>query len=393
MIGSEMNVVSWHPVLTDHQSHTLEALQQKGNCALKVYVADTEHVERQAQGWVNRHAFSLSPELIPKKRWFKFALRRLRNNREAVHLFGSPFEKPKLIVVLFLAVTMGLRVYLISEPFSPISAGYQSDKRRYISWVKAKLRPALYRIYGLLLRHGVDGVFAISCRAIEQYQRIGINRKKIFPFGYFVPCQSPVGTLNLPPGGSGKAGLKIVFVGNLIVRKGLDLLINAVSKLNNNGRSLSLDVYGPGDPDRYGFDHSSVRYCGLIAFGNSQAVISEYDVLVLPSRYDGWGVVVNEALMAGVPVICSDQVGASAVVEKWQCGSIFASEDLPDLVSKLESLLNHPELLNNMRLAANKAGASLEPKVAGQYMIDRISKEPDMFGIQDLYKCPWYEFC
>lgn len=122
-------------------------------------------------------------------------------------------------------------------------------------------------------------------------------------------------------------------------------------------------------------------------------VMSEYDVLVLPSRYDGWGVVVNEALMAGVPVICSDQVGASAVVEKWQCGSIFASEDLPDLVSKLENLLNHPELLNNMCLAANKAGASLEPKVAGQYMIDRISKEPDMVGIQDLYKCPWYECC
>ncbi len=388
-----MNVVSWHPVLTDHQSYTLEALQQKGNCALKVYVANKVHVERQAQGWVNRHASSFSPELIPEKEWFKFAIRQLRKNRKAVHLFGSPFEQTKLIVVLFLAVAMGLRVYLISEPYSPISVGYLNDKRQYINWLKAKFRPLLYGIYGMLLRHRIDGVFAISCRAIEQYQRIGINRKKIFPFGYFVPYQDPVGGLNLPTGSSGKTGLKIVFVGNLIARKGLDLLINAVSNLTKNGWSLSLDVYGPGDPDQYSFDHFSVRYCDLIPFGDSQAVISEYDVLVLPSRYDGWGVVVNEALMAGVPVICSDQVGASAVVEKWQCGDTFASEDVSDLIGKLKNLLIHPELLNNMCLAANKAGASLEPKVAGQYMSDIIGQDSDMVEIQNLYKCPWYECC
>jgi glycosyltransferase involved in cell wall biosynthesis len=295
--------------------------------------------------------------------------------------------------VLFLAVAMGLRVYLISEPYSPISVGYQNDKRQYINWLKAKFRPLLYGIYGMLLRHRIDGVFAISCRAVEQYQRIGINRKKIFPFGYFVPYQDSVGGLNLPTGSSGKTGLKIVFVGNLIVRKGLDLLINAVSNLTKNGWSLSLDVYGPGDPDQYNFDHFSVRYCDLIPFGNSQAVISEYDVLVLPSRYDGWGVVVNEALMAGVPVICSDQVGASAVIEKWQCGGTFASEDVSDLIGKLKNLLIHPELLSNMCLATNKAGASLEPKVAGQYMSDIISQDSDMVGRQNLYKCPWYECC
>jgi len=391
MINGEMNVVSWHPVLTDHQSYTLEALQQKGNCSLKVYVANTVHVERQAQGWVNQHNPSFSPELIPEKGWLKFAIRRLRENRKAVHLFGSPFEQTKLIVVLFLAVAMRLRVYLISEPYSPISVGYLSDKRQYINWLKAKFRPLLYGIYGLLLRHRIDGVFAISCRAIEQYQRIGINRKKIFPFGYFVPYHDPVEGVNLPTGSSGKTGLKIVFVGTLIATKGLDLLINAVSKLTKNGWSLSLDVYGPGDPGQYSFDHFSVRYCDSIPFGNSQAVISEYDVLVLPSRYDGWGVVVNEALMAGVPVICSDQVGAGAVIEKWQCGATFASEDVPDLVAKLENLLIHPELLNSMRLAAKKAGVSLEPRVPGRYMSDIIRLGSDMVGTQSSCKCPWYE--
>jgi glycosyltransferase involved in cell wall biosynthesis len=386
-----LKVVSWHPVLTDHQSYTLAALQQAGDGVLKVYVAKMVHAERQAQGWVNPHASSLSPELIPNKGWFKFALQMLREHRDAVHLFGSPFEQTKLIVVLLLAVALGLRVFLISESYSSKPVGYLNDKRQYINWFKAKLRPLIYGIYGALLRRRIGGVFAISCRAVEQYQSIGIARNKIFPFGYFVPCQKPACSLNAPTANPQKQNLKVVFIGNLIATKGLDILINAVRAQNNSGMSLSLDVYGPGDSKQYNFDQTKIRYCGVIPFGNAQAVISEYDVLVLPSRYDGWGVVVNEALMAGVPVICSNQVGAGAVVAKWQCGAIFASEDESDLAIKLKELLLNPMLLNNMRLAASKAGASLDPRVAGQYMFDIISQDSVATGMLNKPECPWYD--
>jgi glycosyltransferase involved in cell wall biosynthesis len=386
-----MKIVCWQPVLTDHQSYTLDALQQAGECELKVYVASMVHIEREAQGWVNLHAPSLSPELIPKKGWMRFLIPRLRENRDVVHLFGSPFEKPKLIIVLLLAIALRRRVYLISEPYSPISVGYLSDKRQYLNWLKAKLRPLLYGLYGLMLRSRIDGVFAISCHAIAQYQSIGIAQEKLFPFGYFVPCQKPNCSLGSPVANSGKSGFKIVFVGNLIARKGLDILIGAVRYLNNSGLSLKLDVYGPGDPNQYLFDQSAVRYCGKIAFGNSQAVISDYDVLVLPSRYDGWGVVVNEALMAGVPVICSDQVGSATLVEKWQCGITFASESESDLVAKLKELVCSQELLNNMRLAAGRVGESLEPKVAGRYMYDIISQYSVATATRKKIECPWYE--
>ena len=386
-----MKVVSWHPVLTDHQSYTLEALQQAGDCVLSVYVTKMVHVERQAQGWVNQHASSLTPVLLPQKGWVKFAFQHLREHRNAVHLFGSPFEQAKLIVILLLAIAMGRRVFLISEPYSPISAGYQNDKRQYINWLKAKLRPILYGLYGVLLRHRIGGVFAISCRAAAQYESIGIVKEKIFPFGYFVPYQVPACSLMAFNAGSAKIVLKMVFIGNLISRKGLDILMNAVRTLNNNGLTFLLDVYGPGDPNQYGFDQSTVRYCGLIPFGEAQTVISAYDVLVLPSRYDGWGVVVNEALMAGVPVVCSNQVGAGAVVEKWECGLTFLSENEVDLACKLKELMMNPERFYNMRLAASKAGKSLDPEVAGQYMYNVISQDVAPTGIRDKFECPWYE--
>jgi glycosyltransferase involved in cell wall biosynthesis len=385
-----LNVVSWQPVLTDHQSYTLAALRAVGNCDLTVYVARLEHAERQAQGWVNRHVSSLSPELIPTMGWLRFVFRRLRMHRDAAHLFGSPFEQPRLILALLLAAFMGRRVYLISEPYSPVAAGYLNDKRPFINRIKAGLRPLLYGVYGALLRRRIAGVFAISRLAVEQYRNMGVADEKIFPFGYFVPGQHLACAGSFTGASPEKSGLNIVFIGNLIARKGLDVLLNAVEKLHAEGLEVSLDIYGPGEPAGYDFARAAAQYCGTIPFGYAQSVIAHYDVLVLPSRYDGWGVVVNEALIAGVPVICSNRVGAGAVVEKWRCGAVFLSEDASDLADKLAVLEMNPMLLNDMRQAACEVGALLDPAIAGRYMADTI-RVAAADRARTNHRCPWYD--
>ena len=382
-------MISWQPVLTDHQSYTLAALQQAANCTLMVHVAKAEHPARQAQGWVNLHADSLSPQLIPQKGWFKYSVRQLRDHPDAVHLFGSPFEQPRLIVTLMLAIAMGLRVFLISEPYSPVSTGYQNDRHKLVNWAKAVLRPILYHFYGVMLSRRIAGVFAISPLAASQYRSIGIAKEKIFPFGYFVPHAESL-CPEAPVTGPKKTGLSLVFIGTLIERKGLDVLIEAVRNLNKKELAVTLDVYGSGDSSQFDFDQSSVSYCGLIPFGAAQTVIAKYDVLALPSRYDGWGVVVNEALMAGVPVICSNRVGAGAVVEKWRCGAIFASEDVSDLERIVNEIVIAPECLAKMRLAARNASAVLDPEVAGRYLFDVLSDD-SLNAMQPKPSCPWYE--
>lgn len=385
-----MNIVSWHPVLTDHQSYTLEALQRVGNCSLTVYVSNTEHAVRQAQGWVNLHASSLLLKQIPQKGWLRYVFLNLRTHQNAVHLFGSPFEQPKLIVTLLLAIVMGLRVFLISEPYSPISAGYQDDKRQRINCFKTKLRPFLYHFYGAMLRRRIAGVFAISRLAVSQYRSIGISVNKIIPFGYFVPNSEQQCSAVATVPTSSDFGLKLIFVGTLISRKGLDILIEAVRNLNKMNLTVFLDVYGSGDSSQFFFDQSIVSYCGKIPFGCAQAFIGKYDLLVLPSRYDGWGVVVNEALMAGTPVICSNRVGAAAVVEKWKCGATFSSENVSSLEDTLKEIVFSPSLIKKMRHAARSAATSLEPDVAGRYMFDVISGGANN-ATQIQPSCPWYE--
>lgn len=374
-----MKVVCWHPVLTDHQSYTWEALQFSGVSSLRVFVMEQEHVQRKEQGWVNRHVFPFPCETIPARSWLRFCVQKLRADKQSVHIFGSPFERPRLMVVLLVALCLGCRVFLVSEPYSPIAAGYQGDDRRWLGKLKSALRPWVYRMYGAVLRRRVTGVLAISPLAARQYASIGIAPECIFPFGYFVPRADV--SISAQPSTDAPA-LRLIFIGTLIARKGLDVLLSAINRVRSQGISIVLDVYGPGEVDRFSFDGVDSRYCGTIPFGQAQQIIARYDFLVLPSRYDGWGVVINEALLAGIPVICSDAVGASAVVEKWRCGVVFSSGDAGALAAALAALPVGTALAG-MKDAARCAGDALDPLIAGRYSFEVLtSRRPG---------CPWYE--
>jgi glycosyltransferase involved in cell wall biosynthesis len=325
--------------------------------------------------------------VIPKKNWFSYARSQLLTHRDSVHFFGSPFDRPKIMTILGLAAAYRLRIYLISEPYSPISSGYLADDARALSLLKSGLRPAVYRMYGLLLRRSISGVFAISPLAITQYRVMGIAPGRIIPFGYFVPAGdrlSTVSAISIPPG----ADLRVICIASLIARKGLPALITSVKTLRSQEVPIRLDIYGPGNASEFEFDGEAVKYGGVIPFGQAQEFISRYDLLVLPSNYDGWGVVVNEALMAGVPVVCSDRVGAGAVVKKWRCGLVYRSSDRGALQSMLLTMTGNRAQLEQMRLAAVTAGLTLTPQIAAAYMLQALQN-----GEQPAHQlpCPWYD--
>jgi glycosyltransferase involved in cell wall biosynthesis len=83
-----------------------------------------------------------------------------------------------------------------------------------------------------------------------------------------------------------------------------------------------------------------IEYAGFQAPDALPRFFSDADVFVLPSRYDGWGVVVNQALGAGLPVVCSDAVGAAEdLVIPGENGYIFPSGDVVALQAALEAII------------------------------------------------------
>ncbi|MFM2347075.1 MAG: hypothetical protein RL654_1828 [Pseudomonadota bacterium] len=130
-----------------------------------------------------------------------------------------------------------------------------------------------------------------------------------------------------------------------------------------------------------------MRYLGKVPFGKAQDYLGGYDLLVLPSHYDGWGVVVNEALCAGVPVLCSDQVGARVLVETFGAGQVFARGDEQALADLLVTLANRPERLQAMKSACATAAEAIQPARAAAYMLEVLSAEP---AARAAIPSPWY---
>ena len=71
-------------------------------------------------------------------------------------------------------------------------------------------------------------------------------------------------------------------------------------------------------------------------------------VLVLPSRLDGYGLVVNEAMACGTPVIVSDRVGASDTVKKAGAGLVFPSGNAVILANCIRRLIVDDELVRKL---------------------------------------------
>lgn len=170
----------------------------------------------------------------------------------------------------------------------------------------------------------------------------------------------------------------------------MDLLQEAVQRLHAQACKVSVDIFGPGNVNLFTPKDVSMRYRGIIPFGQAQKIISQYDLLVLPSRYDGWGVVVNEALCAGVPVVCSDNAGAGAVAVAFGAGLSFSSGDAQALADVLARLTGVPSLLKAMRAATPLAAKALQPEVAARYMLDVIQAPADR---RATIPSPWYPDC
>ncbi len=145
-----------------------------------------------------------------------------------------------------------------------------------------------------------------------------------------------------PRTASPNGAVRFLYCGQLIHRKGVDLLASAFVQLARKNPKATLTFVGEGPlhgdlarliPPEL---NSRIHFAGFQPIESLPRWFSQADVLVLPSRHDGWGVVVNQAIAAGLAVICSDAVGAAAdLVEPQANGFIFPSGDQPKLAECL----------------------------------------------------------
>jgi glycosyltransferase involved in cell wall biosynthesis len=114
-----------------------------------------------------------------------------------------------------------------------------------------------------------------------------------------------------PESGRTDSRTRFLFVGRLIERKGLDVLLRAFARFE--GGELWIAGDGPIEATvvEAAARDSRIRLFGHVAGADLDALYRQVDVLVVPSLYEPWGLVVHEGLAYGLPVITTDQTGAA----------------------------------------------------------------------------------
>jgi glycosyltransferase involved in cell wall biosynthesis len=145
---------------------------------------------------------------------------------------------------------------------------------------------------------------------------------------------------------------RMVCVGRLrFVHKGQDVLVKALSILNNEGViNYHLDFIGDGESreelekmlEEYGL-REQVTILGQRDRSYIYDHLCDYNLYVLPSRSEGFGLTVAEAMCAKVPVLVSDLEGPMGVIDGGRLGMSFKSEDPQSLANQIKAFVEQGE--------------------------------------------------
>jgi glycosyltransferase involved in cell wall biosynthesis len=168
-------------------------------------------------------------------------------------------------------------------------------------------------------------------------------------------------------------GIRFLFCGQMIRRKGVDLLLTAFDRLIAKGLNAYLLLVGR-EAELPQFlrvvssaSHARIHYAGFQPPERLPEFFAKADVFVLPSRHDGWGVVVNQALGAGLPVISSDAVGAGYdLVEEEVNGLRIAAGNPDQLERAMKRLACSPETVRQWGEASRHKAAAMVPEAGAE---------------------------
>lgn len=159
--------------------------------------------------------------------------------------------------------------------------------------------------------------------------------------------------------------LLIVFSAKLVARKDPMTLLRAVDAMRHRNRATILFL-GHGELrdelERFASEHKlDVRFAGFVNQTDLPRHYVAADVLVLPSTYEPRGLVVNEAMACGLPVIVSDRVGAIGdLVQPDDNAFVFPAGDAKTLASQLDRLIDEPQLRARMARRSREIVATFD---------------------------------
>lgn len=275
--------------------------------------------------------------------------REVRSGRyDALWLHGHGYAAN--LIALVAAKTRGIPVLMRCETHLGLARGP----------IKRRLRSVLLR----LLYRACDRFLAIGTANAAFYRAMGVPGDRIFLVPYSVDNARFIDASRLSDAARAAArralGLRegvpvVLYASKLTTRKHPDDLVRAAALLRRRGLDFDLLMVGSGELEdalramvrSHGLD--GVVFAGFVNQTEMPRMFGVSDVFVLPSENEPWGLIVNEALCAGLPVVVTEGTGcAPDLVKDGLNGRVVAAGEVEALAAALHPLVADAHLRGRM---------------------------------------------
>jgi glycosyltransferase involved in cell wall biosynthesis len=275
---------------------------------------------------------------------------------DAVWLHGYAYAVDLLALVA--AKSRGLPVFYRSETHLGLQrSGWKRGLRDKVLAIGARF---------------IDRFLAIGTANREYYRSLGVPDQKIVDVPYTVDNDRFIAGANRSDDERAEIrrrfGLPadrplVLYASKLTQRKHPDAVVKAIARLRDDGVPVSLLIVGAGEMEpalrALVVDYNLagvVAFAGFVNQAELPGVYAASDVFVLPAENEPWGLIVNEVMCAGLPVIVGAEVGCVRdLVHEGRNGLLVGAGDVAALTSALRRLLEN----NREREAMGREGLAM----------------------------------
>ncbi|WP_428653555.1 glycosyltransferase family 4 protein [Runella sp.] len=294
----------------------------------------------------------------------KALLKKIRTYRpDVLNLTG--WYDPAQWVLLFYAKLVGIKVVISNE-----------------SNVRDHVRMGAKERFKQFLLKQANGFFCFGQSSAAYLEKLGVNPSQILTRKAAVVdndvilehYQKAIPEREKRKQQKGWVTYNFIFVGRLIPPKNLVMLLEAFAEISKENEDWGLVLLGEGEQksklQQLAQNIKNVRFEAGVPWYEVAEYLALANVLVLPSESEPWGLVVNEAMICGLPVLVSEPSGCvEDLVRVGQNGFTFDPRQKQDLVAKMHYFVENAASLSRMGEASRQIVASFAPEKVAHEML------------------------
>ncbi len=309
----------------------------------------------------------------------------IKSEKDTVQIFGGFLGKVGEILKLYNSMSLNKAVILTEKP-SVVPYDHFNKIMRAIKTFRAK--KIYYNAYKSV-EQSVAGIFVTGLSGMKLFESYGMPSSKLFNFMY--THIDDVSTTVQMSEKSATDRIRFLYIGRFeYLERGIDNLIYAFNKQTSQNWSLDL-VGGYGkDADeiiQWAEKMKNVQYIGSWKSDEVIKNMQKYDVCISPTRLDGWRIQVNQAIVAGIATITTNEAVSDELIRASNSGLVVDAFNKSELCHAVMQVIETPSRVKEWKENAKRFSKYIQNEAVADYFIASLNFCISHEGERPI--CPW----